>query len=185
MVATSDESIPPEMATNASRDSVLDDVVARPEDQSLVDLLDRGKQRLDAWFFASLTQARFADLDLGQGAGARTTAWVEQAPTERGAHVDVDDQQVFLELLGARDEVTALVEQHRRAVEDQFVLPADEVDVEDRHRRVGRARREHRVALVDAARVVRRGVDVDDELGASRGLRGDRPVRDSTRPRRW
>ena len=70
-----------------------------------------------------------------------------------------------------------LVEHHRRAVEHELVLAADQVHVEHRHRRVGGAGREHRLALVDAPGVVRRRVDVDDELGAPGGLRADRPVR--------
>ena len=58
-------------------------------------------------------------------------------------HVDVADQEVLGELLRARDQVTRLVEQHRGAVEDQLVLPADEVDVEHRYGGVGGARRQH------------------------------------------
>ena len=70
-----------------------------------------------------------------------------------------------------------LVEHHRRAVEDELVLAADEVHVDDRHRRVGGPGGEHRLALAQPARVVRRRVDVDDQLGAAGGLRDDRPGR--------
>ena len=77
----------------------------------------------------------------------------------------------------ARDEHALLVEHERRAVEHELVLAADEVRVDDRHRRVRRARREHRLALGEALRVVRRRVEVDDQLGAARGLGEDRPGR--------
>ena len=79
------------------------------------------------------------------------------------------------ELLRAGDEHALLVEHERRAVEHELVLAADEVRVDDRHRRVGGARREHRLAFDEALRVVRRRVEVDDELGAARGLGEDRP----------
>ena len=112
----------------------------------------------------------------GSGGGARPAARVEQPLAERRPHVEVDDEQVLGELLRARDEVPLLVEHERRAVEDELVLAADEVRVDDRHRRVGRARREHRLALAQPARVVRRRVEVDDQLGAAGGLGEDRTV---------
>ena len=69
------------------------------------------------------------------------------------------------------------VEDERPAVEHQLVLPADEIRVDDRHRRVGGPRREHRLAFGEPARVVRRAVEVDDHLCATGGLREDRPGR--------
>ena len=72
---------------------------------------------------------------------------------------------------------TRLVEHHRRAVEDELVLAADEVHVDDRRLRLRRARREHRLAFLDPARVVRRRVDVHDELRAPVGLGDDRSGR--------
>ena len=74
---------------------------------------------------------------------------------------------------GARDQPTGLVEQHRSTVEDELVLPSDEVHVQDRHRGIGRSRRQHRFALVDAAGVVGRSVDVHHQLGPTRRLRRD------------
>ena len=102
--------------------------------------------------------------------GPHAATGIEQSATERGAHVEVDDEQVLDELLGTRHEVTALVEQHRRAVEHQLVLAADEVHVEDRHRRIGSTGREHRLALAEPTCVVRRRVDVHDQLGTARRL---------------
>ena len=68
--------------------------------------------------------------------------------------VDVDDEQVFGELLRARDELAVRVEHERRAVEHELVLAADEIHVDDRHARPARARLgEHRLALVQPARV--------------------------------
>ena len=77
-----------------------------------------------------------------------------------------------------------LVEHHRRAVEDELVLAADEVHVHDRDLRVGGPGREHRLALAEPTRVVRRRVDVHDQLGAAGGLGDDRARSGSTRPRR-
>ncbi len=79
--------------------------------------------------------------------------------------------------LRARDQHAVLVEHERRPVEDELVLAADEVRVDDRHRRVGRARGQHRLPFDEALRVVRRRVEVDDEPGAARGLGEDRPGR--------
>ena len=63
------------------------------------------------------------------------------------------------------------------AVEDQLVLAADLVDVDDRAAGVGGpGRRASARARRDLAGVVRRGVDVDDQLGARR-----RPARRSGR----
>ena len=125
----------------------------------------------------AFAQARLADHHLGERLGPHAPARIEQTAPEGGTDVDVDDEQVFLELPGAGDETPALVEQHRRAVEDELVLAADEVHVEQRNRRVGRTRREHRLPFPDPARVVGRRVDVHDELGATGRLGGDRAVR--------
>ena len=79
--------------------------------------------------------------------------------------------------LARGEEAALLVEQHRRAVEDELVLATHEVHVEDRHGRVRGARRQHRLALTDTSGVVWRRVDVDDELGATRGLCEHRSAR--------
>ncbi len=110
------------------------------------------------------------------GGGPRAAARVEQALAERRADVEVDDEEVLLELARPGHEMALFVEDERRAVEHELVLPADEVRVDDRHRRVGRARREHRLAFGEPARVVRRAVEVDDHLCATGGLGEDRAV---------
>ena len=85
----------------------------------------------------------------------------------------------------ASDEVAVGVEHERGAVEDQLVLAADLVDVDEGARRVGRPGGQHALALGRAGPAkYGRGVDVDDQLGAAR-----RPARrsarsGSTRPRR-
>jgi hypothetical protein len=135
-------------------EAVLPHVVAGTEDERLVDLLHGWEERLDPRFLV-LTESRFAHRDLRQGGRPRSAPRVEQATPERGTHLDVDDQQVFDELTRARHESTALVEHHRRAVEDQLVLPADQVHIEHGHRRVGGARGQHGFALMEAPRVER------------------------------
>ena len=158
-------------------EAVLGDVVAGADHERLVHLVHRLERRLDPRRRRSARRAGPAHQHLGERGRSSTAARVEGAAPERGPDVDVDDEQVLGELRAARDELPALVEQHRRAVEDELVLAADEVHVDERHRRVGGTRREHRLALAQAARVVRRRVDVDDELGAGRGLREDRARR--------
>ena len=111
------------------------------------------------------------------GADRGASARVEQALAERRADVEVDDEEVLLELARPGHEKALFVEDERPAVEHQLVLPADEIRVDDRHRRVGRPRREHRLAFGEAARVVRRAVEVDDHLCATGGLGEDRAGR--------
>ena len=53
----------------------------------------------------------------------------------------------------------------RAAVEHELVLPADEVDVSEHGRGVGRPRGEHPLALGEHARPVGRAVEHDDQLG--------------------
>jgi hypothetical protein len=56
-------------------------------------------------------------------------------------------------------------------------LATDEVRVDDRQRRVGCARREHRLAFEQTAGVVGRCIEVHHDFGAARGLGRDRSVR--------
>ena len=73
----------------------------------------------------------------------------------------------------AREHRPTCVDDERVAVEHQLVLPADLVHVRDRDLVVGGAGGEHALALARLARVERRGVDVDDHLGAvERGVVG-------------
>ena len=88
----------------------------------------------------------------------------------------VDDHEVLDELLAAVEEVALGVEHQRAAVEDQLVLAADLVDVDERRVAVGRPGGEHPLAVGGLAAVVRRGVDVDGELGPAVGLHGERTV---------
>ena len=170
--------MPPESPMSTSVKPFLRDVVAGAEHERLVHLVHRVEQRLDARRDArGRRAARSLTATSGSGGARARPRGSSSAAAERRAHVEVDDEQVLGELLRARDEVTALVEHHRRAVEDELVLAADEVHVDDRDRRVGGARREHRLALAEPARVVRRRVDVDDELGAAGGLGEDRAGR--------
>ena len=175
----------PRARSNDVGEAVLGDVVARAEDERLVDLVHRLEQRLDAWL-ARVARSRRASLTATSGSARRRERPRGSSRRRRnaGRTSTSTTSRSSANCLARATRLTALVEQHRRAVEDELVLPADEVHVEDRHRRVGRARREHRLALVEAARVVRRRVDVDDELGAARGLRDDRARSGSTRPRR-
>ena len=139
-------------------EAVLRDVVARAEHERLVDLVHRREQRLDPRLGAALAQVCLAHRHLGKRGGAGTAPGVEQPAAECGPDVDVDHEEIFLELRRARDETTTFVEEHRRAVEDELVLPADQVHVEHGHRRVGcpRARASSRARGSARRRRVRR-----------------------------
>ena len=152
-------------------EAVLADVVAGAEHERLVDLVHRLEQRLDPRLAS--TAARRVGRSLTSTSGSARCAATAARVEQRGGGTRAARRRrrragpPRTACRGATRR-TALVEQHRRAVEDELVLPADEVHVEHRHRRVGRARREHRLALADPAGVVRRRVDVHDELGARR-----------------
>ena len=158
-------------------EAVLADVVAGAEHERLVHLVHRRERRFDPRRDARVGRAAIGDLDLGQRQRFDAATRIELPLVERGPHVDVDDEQIFDELLRPRDEQPLFVEHERRTVEHELVLPADEIRVDDRYRRVGGARREHRLALGEPLRVVRRRVEVDDQLRAARGFGEDRPGR--------
>ena len=158
-------------------EAVLLHVVAGAEHQCLVHLVNRVERRRDHRLARGTAELHVGYRHLRERHRAHPTAWIERAAPERGPHVDIDDQQIFDELLGARDEMPTFVEQQRRTVEDELVLATDEVHVEHRDARVGGPGREHRLALAQPAGVVRRGVDVHDELGTTGRLGEDRPRR--------
>ena len=155
---------------------VLAYVVARADDERLVHLVLGTERRLDARGNGALGRPGLGDLDLRERGRARPATRIEQALAERRPYFEVDDEEVLDELTGARDEVALLVEHERRTVEDELVLATDEVGVDDRNRRVGRACREHRLPLLQPPRVVRRRVEVHDHFRATGGLGEDRTV---------
>ena len=81
---------------------------------------------------------------------------------------------------GASSTQPAVLEDEAAAVVDQPVLPADGVGVEQHRLVVGGARRQHLAPRRVDAHAVRRGRDVDDDLGARIAAPAHRPVR---RPR--
>ena len=108
---------------------------------------------------------------------ARCDPRVEQALTVRGEDRHVDDDEILDELLAAVEEVALGVEGQRAAVEHQLVLAADLVDVHQRRVAVGGTGGEHPLPVGGLAGVVRRGVDVDGELGAAVSLDEERTIR--------
>ncbi len=92
-----------------------------------------------------------------------------------GGQVQVGDDQVFLELPGAGDDLAALVEDHAAAVKDEFVLPADQVAESDENDVIGGAGGQHALARGALAGMVGRGRDVDHHLRPGQGLRLGRP----------
>ncbi len=113
------------------------------------------------------------DVDHGQRRLGRPPPGVEQALAEDRLHLDVADERLLGELARPGQQLAVGVEDHRRAVEDQLVLAADLVDVDQGARGVGRPGGQHALTLGQPVGVVRRRVDVDHQLGAPRRLRGD------------
>ena len=71
------------------------------------------------------------DVDDGERRRGVAAAGIEQPRAEHRADVEVDDLEVLAELRRPSEEVAVVVHDERRAVEDQLVLPADHVDVDD------------------------------------------------------
>src|SRR5262245_10976002 len=81
--------------------------------------------------------------------------------------VEVHHEKVFAKALGARQQLTALIENDAAPVEDQLILPADKVEVGDNGAAIGCAGGEHALARGLLAHKVRRGADVEQQLCAS------------------
>ena len=176
--ATSDESMPPERPMSTSTEAVLAHVVARAEHERLVDLAHRLQLGLDARR-ARRVRRSGPRSPAPRGASARSARPRGSRSRRRNpARTSRSTTSRSSTNCGARaTRWPLLVEHQRRAVEDELVLTADEVHVHDRHRCVGGARREHRLALAHPTGVVRRRVDVHDELRTAGGLGEDRPGR--------
>ena len=106
-------------------------------------------------------------------AAAAAQARVAQPLVHRGLEVEVADQQLLGERGGAREHRAVGPEDGAAAVEDELVLPADEVAVGDGAEAVARACREHLLARLALAEVVGRGRDVEHAGRAERGRLGD------------
>ena len=106
----------------------------------------------------------------------RAPADVPQAPADRLARVEVDDEQRLLEAGGAGEHLALVVEHDGVPVEEQLVLAADEVAEGEIGRVVAGAGDEHLLAVLGLADEVRRRREVDEQLGArEREIGGGRP----------
>ena len=104
-------------------------------------------------------------------------ACVAGAGAKYRVDVQVGDYEVFLELAAHRHDLAEGIENDARAVEDQLVLPADEIDVCHVDPVVGRAGGQHILAPANLAGVEGRRADVDDDLRPYRALHDRRPHR--------
>ena len=91
---------------------------------------------------------------------------VAQPPADRLRRVDVHHEQRLLEPGGARDDLSLVVEHDGVAVEDELVLPADEIAERDVRRVVTRARDEHLLAVLRLPDVEGRRAQVDEQRRA-------------------
>ena len=78
-------------------------------------------------------------------------ARIVQALGEDPLDVDVCDDQVFGKRASARDDDSPFIDDHAVAVEDQFILPAEQVAVGKRDCVVFGARAQHSFAVEDLA----------------------------------
>src|SRR5712671_5296335 len=97
-------------------------------------------------------------------------ASVPQPGAGRGVEVDVADEQVLLELCGAGDRLSRVVDDDRVPVEEELVLAADQRAEGDVREVVPGALREHALALASLARVIRRGRWIQQQGGSREGL---------------
>ena len=88
----------------------------------------------------------------------------------RLGHLDVDDQQVFLEHRGMPHQLPLGRDHHRPAVEHQLILSADRVHVHDPRAGLGGSRPAHVQSLGDLVPVIRRAVDVGDDFHLFHGI---------------
>ena len=79
----------------------------------------------------------------------------------------VHDQEVFFECFRPGDELPPLIQDHRAAVEDQFILSSHQVDIGHEGRIVPSPRRKHPLAKIPLPRMKRGRRDIHDERGAS------------------
>ena len=98
----------------------------------------------------------------------------DRGPVER----QVDGQQVLDELRGAGEQLAVRGDDERVAVEDQLVLAADLVAVDDRGVRLGRAAADQGQPQVVLGPLVGRGVGGDDEVDAGLPSHAARPALD-------
>ena len=113
----------------------------------------------------------------GSGGCPVAAPGVEEPLAVGRAHLEVENGHALLELRQSGDQAAVGVKDHRGAVEDELVLASHRVHVDQRAGSVGRPRRQHPLALRQALGIVRRGVDVDHQLGPGRRLGTDRAGR--------
>ena len=153
-------------------EAVLRDVVAETEPEAEPHLLESGRERCHGRSDRLVDVARRGEPDRRSRGGLRpralelAPAHVAEPPSDRLGRVDVDDQQRLLESRRAGDDLALVVEDDRVPVEDELVLPPDEVAERDVARVVPCPRDEHLLAVLRLAHEERRGREVDEHRGA-------------------
>ena len=164
----------------------LGHVVAGGEDECVPDFFG-GIHERRAWGEGRVTRYErpFAPISASEGDGfdpvvavARTEfdppPGVVQAALGNVIDIDVADDELLGELRSAAKGLPGRVEYERAAIENEFVLAADHIQVGHSNEVIGCARGQHARAVVDAVLVVGRGVDVHDELGTGERYRIER-----------
>ncbi len=160
-------------------EAVLAHVVAGAQHQRLVQLGVGSQFGRDPgrWWGAIAPERCIGDVDQGHLDLGSPAAWIEQALAVHGLDVHLGDQQFFDELRGTGDERAVGIEHKRTAVEDQLVLAAHLVDIDERTACIRSPRRQHALAIRCLVEVVRRAVDVDVQFGSAGCLLGQRAGR--------
>jgi hypothetical protein len=151
-------------------EGVLVDVVPQAEDQRqphLLKLRCEGSDRALDDVVVLTHRPELHELDLGNRSARAlevAAADIAQAASDGKGRLDVDDEQVLLEARCARQDLSGVVEYDRVPVEDELVLPADEVAEREVRARVARARDEHLLSILGLSDVEWGGREVHEEL---------------------
>ena len=156
-------------------ESALLDVVPQPEDEREAHLLELRLEGRHRSVDRPRTRHRWAELDdLDRRNGLSravelATPHVAETAADGEVGLDVDDEQVLLESWRASDHLARVVEHDRVSVEDELVLPTDEVAEGEVGAGVARSRHQHLLPLFRLADVEGRCGEIDDELRAGEG----------------
>src|SRR5258707_13737922 len=66
-----------------------------------------------------------------------TTAWIMQPRAENGGRIEVNNQHILFKFSGTCDERPLFVKDHAAAVEHQFILSTNHVEIDDNQAVIG------------------------------------------------
>ncbi len=100
-----------------------------------------------------------------------------QARAKDRGGIQIRDQHILLEAPGARDQFTLSIENHATTIENNFILSANQIEVDDDHAIIDCPRSHHIFAELILRGMKRRAIDVDNHLRARVRLHSHWPGR--------